>query len=124
MDATKDGSSMNYDDAALERALSALPLEETPPDLHARILSAVAHRPEPAFRAWEMWLVGAAVAVCTWLILAIIGTPSESLRIMTQHVEAAIIMIVTPPAVYYLALGVLTAFALPRITGSRLLSSS
>jgi len=107
---------MNYDDAALERALNALPLEDTPADLHSRIVTAIAQRPEPAFRPWELWVVGIAFAVCTWLIIAIVGAPSEALRVATQHVEAAIITIVTPPAVYWLVLGVVAAVVLPRLT--------
>jgi len=103
---------MRYDDAALERALETLPLEDTPADLHSRIIAAVAQRPEPAFRPWELWVVGIAFALCTWLILAIVGAPSEALRVATQHVAAAIVMIVTPPAVYWLILGVVVAFAL------------
>ncbi|MGH7717013.1 MAG: hypothetical protein ACREML_13580, partial [Vulcanimicrobiaceae bacterium] len=74
---------MRYDDAALERALAALPLEDTPPGLHARIVTAVARRPEPAFRTWELWVVGIAFAVCTWLMLAIVGAPSDAVRSMT-----------------------------------------
>jgi len=107
---------MKYDDAALERALDALPLEDTPADLHSRIIAAVAHRPEPAFRPWELWIVGAAFAICTWLILAIVGAPSDALRVATQHVEAAVITIVTPPAVYWLLLGIAAAYVLPRLT--------
>ena len=51
-----------------------------------------------------------------WLIVAIVGAPSEALRVATQHVAAAIVMMVTPPAVYWLVLGVVAAFALPRLT--------
>lgn len=116
MDAKKDGHSMRYDDEALERALAALPLEDTPVGLHSRIVSAVSQRPEPAFRTWELWVVGIAFALCTWLILALIGSPSDAIRIATQHVATAIIAIVTPPAVYWLALGVAAAVVLPRLT--------
>jgi hypothetical protein len=107
---------MKYDDEALERALAALPLEETPAGLHSRIVAAVAQRPEPAFRTWELWVVGIAFAICTWLILAIVGSPSDAIRIATQHVTTAIIAIVTPPAVYWLALGIAAAVVLPRLT--------
>lgn len=119
---------MRYDDAALERALSALPLEETPADLHARILFAVAQQPQPAFRSWELWIVGAAFAICTWLILAIARVPlfggaqtANALSAATLHINAAIQTAVTPPGVYWLGLGVLTAFVLQRVAGSRLL---
>ena len=107
---------MKYDDEALERALNALPLEDTPADLHSRIVAAIVQRPEPAFRPWELWVVGVAFAICTWLIMAIVGAPSDALRGITQHVEGAIIAVVTPPAVYWLVLGVVAAFVLPRLT--------
>jgi hypothetical protein len=100
---------MKYDDAALERALEALPLEDSPADLHSRIIAAVAQRPQPAFRPWELWVVGIAFAICTWLVVAIIGAPSEAIRVATQHITSAIVMMVTPPAVYWLILGVVTA---------------
>jgi hypothetical protein len=110
MDAEKDGrSTMKYDDAALERALESLPLEDTPVDLHSRIIAAVAQRPQPAFRPWELWVVGIAFAICMWFVVAIIGAPSEAIRVATQHVTSAIVMMVTPPAVYWLLLGVVTA---------------
>jgi hypothetical protein len=124
MDAKKDGRSMNYDDEALERALNALPLEDAPVDLHSRIVAAIAQRPEPAFRPWELWAVGIAFALCTWLIIAIIGAPSDAFRVATQQVESAIIAIVTPPAVYWLVLGVVVAFVLPRLTSLPLRRSS
>ncbi len=110
---------MKYDDAALERALEALPLEDTPADLHSRIIAAVAQRPQPAFRPWELWVVGVAFAICTWLVLAIIGAPSEAIRVAMQHVTSAIVMMVTPPAVYWLLLGVLTAVAVQARRGQR-----
>lgn len=66
---------MRYDDEMLDRALGALALEESPPDLRARILAATIHRPAPVFNAWELWMLGIAVAVASWLVLAIIGNP-------------------------------------------------
>ena len=66
---------MRYDDEMLERALAALPLEETPLDLHARILEATILRPAPLFRVWELWVLGIALATAAWLVLAIIGSP-------------------------------------------------
>lgn len=116
MDAEKDGRSMNYDDAALERALEALPLEDTPAELHSRIVAAIAQRPQAAFRPWELWIVGIAFAFCTWLIIAIVGAPSDAIRVITQHVASAIIAAVTPPVVYWLGLGIVSAVVLPRLT--------
>ena len=54
-------------DDELERALFALPLEEPPVELHARILAATVSRPNLAFRAWEIWLIGTVLACMVWL---------------------------------------------------------
>jgi len=119
---------MKYDDVALERALDALALEETPADLHGRILFAISQRPEPAFRAWELWLLGAAFAVCTWLILVITRVPLfggaatlDALRVAGQVITSATQAAFTPTGILWLGLGVLTAFVLQRVAGSRLL---
>lgn len=50
-------------DDELDRALFALPLEEPPADLHARILAATVLRPAPAFATWEWLLLVAAIAL-------------------------------------------------------------
>jgi hypothetical protein len=57
----------------LERALCALPLEEPPADLRARIFAATIDRPRLTFRAWEIWLVGTLVAFMFWLAF-MVGT--------------------------------------------------
>lgn len=55
----------------LDRALFALPLEEPPADLHARIMAATALRPLPTFAPWEWVLLVVAisltVALTTWM---------------------------------------------------------
>ena len=119
---------MMYDDEALERALADLALEETPADLHVRIMRAVSQRPEPAFKTWELWLVGLAFALCTWTILAIAGVPlfggfvtAEALRLGVEHIEDAIMGAVTPASILWLSLGAVTAFVLQRVAGSRVL---
>ena len=119
---------MRYDDAALERALGSLGMEDTPPDLHARIMRAVSQRPEPAFRTWELWLVGIAIAACAWLILAIAGVPLfggvatvDALSTATSDVEGAVVALGAPGTILWVGLGVVTAFVLQRLAGSRLL---
>lgn len=54
-------------DDELERALFALPLEEPPVDLRARILAATIARPRLTFRTWEVWVVGTLLAFMCWL---------------------------------------------------------
>jgi hypothetical protein len=60
-------------DDELERALFALPLEEPPADLRARILATTVDRPRLTFRAWEVWLVGTLAALMVWLMF-LVGT--------------------------------------------------
>ena len=62
------------DDERLERALAALPLEEPPPELRARILAATVYRPVPNVATWQIWLLGTLLAVATWALLAFSGS--------------------------------------------------
>ena len=68
---------MTYDDDALDRMLSALPLEETPPALHGRILAATLHAPAPVapIRSWESWVIGLVVALAVWLSWLVVTQP-------------------------------------------------
>ena len=73
---------MNYhDDDALDRALAALPLEEPPAGLHARIMAATVHRPAPLVSSWEVWLVGTLVALAAWLTWMLLSAPHAGERI-------------------------------------------
>ncbi len=72
---------MMYDDDALDRALAALPLEEPPATLHARIMSATVFRTRPAIQAWEIWLVSTLVAVAAWLTWAALTAPNAAERL-------------------------------------------
>jgi hypothetical protein len=66
---------MMHDDE-LERLLAALPLEEPPATLHARILAAtVAAPPAPPVRTWEPWLVGLFAALAVWLSWLVLSEP-------------------------------------------------
>lgn len=69
---------MMYDDDALDRALAALPLEEPPADLHARIMAATADAPVPAalpLPGWELWLVAILSSLALWLAWVFVTTP-------------------------------------------------
>jgi hypothetical protein len=74
---------MTYDDDLddLDRALSVLPLEEPPRTLHARILAATVYRPAPVVRAWEIWLLGSVIALCAWLVWAVLSAPLAAEKI-------------------------------------------
>lgn len=65
-----------YDDDALDRALAALPLEEPPADLHARIMAATVDAPAPAaLPGWELWLVAILSSLALWLAWLFVTTP-------------------------------------------------
>jgi hypothetical protein len=69
---------MMYDDDALDRALAALPLEEPPADLHARIMAATADAPAsaaPALPGWELWPVTILSTLAVWLAWLFVSTP-------------------------------------------------
>jgi hypothetical protein len=107
---------MRYDDARLERALAALPLEDPPAGLRDRILLSTIHRTVPIFLTWELAVVGCALAVCTWLILAIIGSPADfgaQVRVATSHAIDVFISALNPSLLIWFAIGGLAALVLP-----------
>jgi hypothetical protein len=73
---------MSYHDDDLDRALAALPLEEPPAGLHARIMATTVHRPAPLVRTWEVWLVGTLLAVAAWLVWTFLTTPHAVERVL------------------------------------------
>ena len=75
---------MTHDDdfSDLDRMLAALPLEEQPAGLHARILTATVYRPQPAVRTWELWVIGIFVALAVWLTWAVAGAPHAEERLI------------------------------------------
>lgn len=106
---------MRYDDAQLDRALAALPLEEPPPDLRARILLATIQRPVPVFQTWELWMLGVAFAVVTWLVLALIGSPvagGDEMRSAIAWGIGTFTAALRPSLLLWLGVGVLAALAL------------
>jgi hypothetical protein len=111
---------MYNDDAELERAIFALPLEEPPSDLRAAILTATVYRPAPPFSAWEATLVGAVAAVSIWLIafIAMGGAPLflQTLSAIAIGIERPLSNVVT---LAWLAAGIGTALWLSFFTGSQ-----
>jgi len=69
------------DDDALDRAISSLPLEESPAGLHGRIMAATVYRPRAATLGWEVWLMATLVAVAGWLSWLILSVPRDSERL-------------------------------------------
>jgi hypothetical protein len=72
---------MIYDDDALDRALEALPLEEPPARLHARIMAATVYRPRAILQSWEVWLGAIMAAVGVWLSILILAAPHAGERL-------------------------------------------
>jgi hypothetical protein len=111
---------MYNDDAELERALFALPLEEPPLDLRASILTATVYRPAPPFTVWEATLIGAIGAILLWLIalIAMGGAPLfvDTLSAIVTTVERPLYHVAT---LAWLAAGIATAFWLTFFTGSQ-----
>jgi hypothetical protein len=76
-------------DDDLDRALFALPLEEPPADLHRQIMTAVM-RPAPAFRQWELWVIGAVLGLIGWLTFALfVASPESGERLIEAAVGAS-----------------------------------
>ena len=82
---------MMYDDDALDRMLSALPLEETPPGLHDRIIAATVHAPArvAVVRNWETWLIGLVVALAVWLSWFVLAQPGAASHASVTLVDVA-----------------------------------
>jgi len=68
----------DFDD--LDRMLAALPLEEPPATLHARILTATVYRPRAVVSNWEVWLIGTLVALAVWLSWLVAADPHAGER--------------------------------------------
>jgi hypothetical protein len=74
----------HYSDEDLDRALFALELEEPPADLRGNILAATCYRAPVLFKQWEIVLLGAAIAIVTWVACAIF---TGGLPTLAQNVE-------------------------------------
>ena len=105
---------MRYDDANLDRALASLPLEEPPPDLRARILLATVHRPVPVFQTWELWMLGAAFATFTWIVVALVTAPhaaNDTVRTIIAVVASATVGVLNPALAVWFGVGAVAALA-------------
>ena len=80
------------DDDALDRAIAALPEEEPPPYLHARIMAATVYAPRSlpvAEAGWELWVVGTAVALAVWLGWLVVSAPHLTDRVLSTAARLA-----------------------------------
>jgi hypothetical protein len=113
-------------DDELDRALFALPLEEPPADLHARIMSATVLRATPAFKTWELVVLGLMVlAVGGLTAFLFVTTPDAGERLADWTVTGLRSLGLFHRATYaWLAIGIssvwwissLTFMATPRPT--------
>jgi hypothetical protein len=110
------------DDDALERALAALPLEEPPERLHARIMNATVYAPavrlaSSPLHTWEITAIGivAAVAVwLSWLVLTVPGAVDRARVMVDAAISAAQLNSVT--TLVWIAVGLSAAFWISTIT--------
>jgi len=106
-------------DEELDRALFALPLEEPPVDLHARILAATIDRPRLTFAAWEVWAVGTLLAFMVWLAFFVATSVPDFGAAISQAISYAIDRLagsVSPAALVWMALGVSLVVWLPALS--------
>ena len=104
-----------FDD--LDRALAALPLEEPPAGLHARIMAATVYRPAPAVQAWEVWLIGTLVACGAWLVWFVASAPHASERLVDAVTRSlASTGLTSDYTLLWLAMGASTAWWISMLT--------
>ena len=111
---------MMYDDDALDRALAALPLEEPPAGLHARIMAATVDAPAAAgagLPGWELWLAALLAGLAVWLAWLFVTTPHVVDRLtfaIDRLVEAGGLS--SASTVLWLAVGVSAAWWITQIS--------
>jgi hypothetical protein len=104
------------DDDALDRALSALPLEEPPERLHARILAATVYRPRPIMLGWEMWLIVTLVVVVGWLSWMVLSAPHLAQH-FTEYVNGLVDAgLTSPTTLAWVGVGISAAWCLSQLT--------
>jgi hypothetical protein len=110
---------MTHDDdfADLDRMLAALPLEEPPSGLRTRILAATVFRPEPAFRSWELWLMGTVLGLAAWLMWLLATAPRAGERfaeLTTRIIDQGGLTSLT--TLLWLAVGISTAWWISQLS--------
>ena len=109
----------SYHDDDLDRALAALPLEEPPARLHARIMAATVLRPAPLVRSWEIWLVGTLLALAVWLTWTLISAPHATERVVSAATGALAAAAGSETTMLWLALGISSAWWLSQLSVPR-----
>ena len=109
---------MNHHDMDdLDRALAALPLDEPPAGLHARIMALTVYRPRPVVRTWEFWVVGTLAALAIWFSWTVLSAPHAGERLvegMTRLLDRVGFTSVT--TVLWVAIGASAALWISQLT--------
>ncbi|MDQ6826109.1 MAG: hypothetical protein M3Z14_02775 [Candidatus Eremiobacteraeota bacterium] len=93
------------DNDPLDRALLGLPLEEPPADLRASILAATVYRPTFPFKVWEVYLLGAVLALIAWFTLIIVANGAGGFVRTLQVIAETLRLAATPGTLLWLSLG-------------------
>ena len=108
---------MMNDDDFLDRALAALPLEDPPASLHARVMSATVYRPRAAVQQWEIWLLATFSALAIWLSWVVLSSPRIAERLtdrISQLIESGGLTSVN--TLVWLAVGISAAWWLSQLS--------
>ncbi len=83
-----------HDDSELDRALLTLPLEEAPAGLRASILAGTVYEPAVPFKAWEICVIGALLALMAWFTVMIVSNGADgfirTLAVISDTVHSAL----------------------------------
>ncbi len=108
---------MSRFDDDLDRAIAALPLAEPPAGFRARVMAATVYRPEPAVRAWEVWLIGTVLAIAAWLTWLVGSEPHATQRIADALIYAVqSVGLTSTYTMVWLAAGASAAWWLSQLT--------
>ena len=103
-------------DDDLDRALAALPLAEPPPDLLPRILAATVFAAPPAFRLWELWLLGTLLALAAWLCVDLVHAGPRALAAGLTAVGLGARTLATPSLFFWFAIGLSSLWWISNLT--------
>lgn len=95
-------------DDELDRALFNLELEEPPADLRSSILAATIYRQEQpaAARPWEVWAIGIACAVLTWIVVLLArGMAAPASVSVASYVDEGVRLFSQPQTLFWTAVG-------------------
>jgi hypothetical protein len=75
---------------------------------------ATVHRRVPIFQTWELWMLGAALALCTWVVVTILTAPhaaNDVVRAVFGVVASAGVGLLNPGLAIWFGIGAAAALA-------------